>query len=220
MWEHARADWRAFCRALGETETHADRIWTHLFRRLEWNAEVPGISRSLKAALAAMDWSLPEVVRRVRAADGSEKLLIRYRDGASVETVWLPIGNRIAQCVSTQAGCAMGCRFCHTATMGLHRNLSAGEMLAQILLAIRVWGAKPRNLVLMGMGEPLHNLDAVLKFLAIVTDPKGLAFAPRRITLSTVGLVPGILRLAELRAPCHLAVSLHAPNDAIRARLV
>ena len=135
----------------------------------------------------------------------TRKFLLRLADGQTVETVLMGYPGRHTVCVSTQAGCAMGCVFCATGQMGFVRHLRPGEIVAQVLHARRALRERgeegPRNLVLMGMGEPLHNYDAVMAALEIITDPRGLNLGPGRISISTVGVVPGILRLAEERRP-------------------
>jgi len=156
----------------------------------------------------------------------TRKCVLALPDGELIETVIMSFRGRFTSCVSTQAGCAMGCVFCATGQQGFRRHLTIGEMVGQIVLANRLLRAtaalqtRVRNVVLMGMGEPLHNYDAVMSALDIMTDRRGLNIGPRRITLSTVGMVPGILRLAQERRPYNLAVSLHATNDKERAELV
>lgn len=170
------------------------------------------------------DFSLPEVARVASSSDGSTKLVLAFADGNTVETVHMPRDvrtPRVTLCVSSQVGCAMGCTFCHTATMGLVRNLRADEIVAQVLVAIDMLGPKDLGLVtlvFMGMGEPLHNLPEVLRAVKVLADPRGLGIAPSRMTVSTSGLVPGIDKLAEADVrPC-LAVSLNATTDEGRAR--
>lgn len=157
--------------------------------------------------------------RRV-AADGTQKLLFRLDEVAQVESVVIPEADRLTVCVSSQAGCAMGCRFCATARMGLVRNLRAGEIVGQVRAAqSEVQQSPVTNIVFMGMGEPLANYGAVLTALEVLTAPWGLGFSPRRVTVSTVGLVPEIERLvAESRV--NLAISLNATTDAVRTKLV
>ena len=169
---------------------------------------------------------VPEVVDEIRSADGlTRKFLLRLRDGQTIETVLMGYDGRQTVCVSTQVGCAMGCVFCATGQMGFVRHLRAGEIVAQVLHAKLVLhqlhpGKRLRNLVLMGMGEPLHNLDAVLHALDILSDTRGLGLGPSKIAISTVGVVPGILRLAEEQRPYRLAVSLHGATEEERAALV
>lgn len=178
---------------------------------------------SLRAALASeCVCSTPAVLGADRSADGTAKLLLRLADGLRVEAVFIPDTPRMTFCVSTQVGCAMQCGFCLTGGMGLARHLSAGEIAAQVrVLADRfeLTGAA-FNVVLMGMGEPLHNYDATMKALRILTDPGGLALRPQRITLSTVGVLPALERLAAEPLMPNLAVSLHATTDELRDRLV
>lgn len=166
----------------------------------------------------------PEVLADVRSDDGlARKFLFRLADGQSIETVLMWQAGRFTACVSTQVGCAQGCVFCATGQGGFRRHLAPGEMVAQVLHVARVLaaqGGRLRNIVLMGMGEPLHNYDAVRDFLSIVQDDLGLGIAPAHVTLSTVGLVPGILRMAREGLPAHLALSLHAANDADRSALL
>jgi len=154
----------------------------------------------------------------------TRKFLLRLRDAQSVETVLMGYEGRLTACLSTQVGCAMGCVFCATGQMGFRRHLRPGEIVAQVLHCQRDLRARRlpglRNLVLMGMGEPLHNYDSVMTALEIITDTRGLNIGPSRITVSTVGVVPGILRLAAERRPYNLAVSLHGATDAGRSALV
>jgi len=163
------------------------------------------------------------VVQCRRSTDGSEKLLLELCDGQRIECVLLRDDKgHCTACVSSQVGCAMGCVFCATGLDGVARNLSAGEIVEQMLRLRQLLGEgeRLRHVVVMGMGEPLLNLDAVLPALAAAADPKGLAVGVRRVTISTVGLPRGIRRLAREQCPYHLAVSLHAPDDDLRNRLV
>ncbi len=167
----------------------------------------------------------PEVVTEIASRDGyTRKLLLRLADGSEIETVIMGYENRFTACLSTQVGCAMGCVFCATGQMGFGRHLRPGEIVAQVLAANRLLQARGesglRNLVLMGMGEPLHNYDAVMQALKIVADDRGIGIAGSRITVSTVGIVPEILRFAREGQPYNLAVSLHATTDEERSALV
>jgi 23S rRNA (adenine2503-C2)-methyltransferase len=162
----------------------------------------------------------------IASSDGlTRKYLLRLDDAQTVETVLMGYTGRYTVCVSTQAGCAMGCVFCATGQMGFVRHLTAGEIVAQVLhcravLRAEAAGNALRNLVLMGMGEPLHNYDAVMAALEIITDRRGINLGPARISISTVGVVPGILRLAREQRPYGLAVSLHGATEAERSALV
>jgi 23S rRNA (adenine2503-C2)-methyltransferase len=161
-----------------------------------------------------------EISHVVRSFDGTWKLLLRIKDGEEIETVIIPTEKRVTLCISSQAGCAMDCEFCATARMGLHRNLTTAEILAQIFAAARELGdgEEITNYVFMGMGEPLANYPRLLKTLRIMTAEWGMAISPRRITVSTVGLLPMMERLAA-DIPVNIAVSLHATTNALRDRL-
>ena len=153
--------------------------------------------------------------------DGTRKLRLTTRDGASIESVLIPMGEHVTQCISSQVGCAVDCQFCATAKMGLKRNLDAGEIVDQVYLGRRLLAeleptARISNIVYMGMGEPLHNYDNLITSLRILTDDKGAKLAQRRITVSTSGLVPKLERLGNETVRPNLAVSLNAPNDAVR----
>ncbi len=186
---------------------------------------VPDMGKQALALLQSQfDFTLPEVARVAESADGSTKLVVMLADGQAVETVHMPRDvrtPRVTLCVSSQVGCAMGCTFCHTGTMGLIRQLTASEIVSQVLLALDLLGPKDLGLVtlvFMGMGEPLHNLPEVLRAVEVLAHPNGLGIAPSRMTVSTSGLVPGIDKLAEAAVrPC-LAVSLNATTDEARAR--
>jgi 23S rRNA (adenine2503-C2)-methyltransferase len=163
-----------------------------------------------------------KVVRRLESRDGTVKFLFALGDGATIESVLIPETKRLTLCISTQAGCGFGCAFCATAALGLKRNLSSGEIVDQVLEASRtlVPGSRITNVVLMGMGEPLANYNQTVRALEILTDSSwGIGISPRHITLSTVGLVPQIRRLME-ETSVNLAISLHAPTDELRARLM
>jgi len=172
---------------------------------------------------------LPTTRLETHSSDGfTRKFLLSLADGQTIETVLMGFTGRATACVSTQVGCAMGCVFCATGQMGFTRHLTAGEIVGQVLFINRLLTAtnhQPpttnlRNIVLMGMGEPLHNYEATMTAVDILTHPKGLAIAPRHITLSTVGVVPGIIRLADEGRQIRLAVSLHGATDAERQALV
>lgn len=220
--------------------SHARRLWRLLHRELageliEENLPedfLPPLVRWLRAQVfATRDHSprytmdVPAVASVIASVDGlTRKYLLRLGDGQEIETVLMAYTGRHTVCVSTQAGCAMGCVFCATGQMGFVRHLRAGEIVAQILHVQRILRAEEqpglRNLVLMGMGEPLHNYEHVMSALEIITDTRGLNIGPGRISISTVGVVPGILRLAEERRPYNLAVSLHGASEAERSALV
>jgi 23S rRNA (adenine2503-C2)-methyltransferase len=156
-----------------------------------------------------------------RASDGTRKLLVALADGEAIESVIIPAGARVTLCLSSQAGCAMACEFCATALMGLHRNLTAAEIVGQIAVARRELGPGEQltNYVFMGMGEPLANYQRLARALSIMTSAWGMAISPRRVTVSTVGLVPAMERLLAEFPSVNLAVSLHATTDELRDRL-
>ncbi len=181
------------------------------------------LSRDLRDTLAReFAVSTPQLVVRERSTDGTEKFLLRLADGRQVESVFIPDTPAQTFCISTQVGCAMACAFCLTGKMGLVRNLSAGEIVGQVRVLAGALDLRDKafNIVLMGMGEPLHNYDETMKALRILADAHGFGLPPRRVTLSTVGLLPALERLAQEPIMPNLAVSLHAPTDAQRGELV
>jgi 23S rRNA (adenine2503-C2)-methyltransferase len=170
----------------------------------------------------------PEVVTRQISADGTRKYLLRIAGAHEVEVVYIPETNRGTLCISSQIGCTLTCSFCHTGTQKLVRNLTAGEIIAQVLVArddLEEWGNLPTdkrkisNIVLMGMGEPLYNVDNVRDAMRIAMDGEGISISRRRITLSTSGVVPEIARVGE-EIGCLLAISFHATTDEVRDKLV
>jgi 23S rRNA (adenine2503-C2)-methyltransferase len=182
--------------------------------------DLPRDLRERLAAEAAV--AAPEVAARHPSRDGSEKLVLRLADGRAVQAVVMPDDDRLTLCVSTQVGCGFGCTFCLTGTMGLVRNLTAGEIVGQAwrARASLAPGARLTHVVFMGMGEPLANYAATVKALRTLISPHGFGFSPRRITVSTVGLVQGLERLARESLRVNLAVSLHAASDEVRSRLM
>ena len=191
--------------------------------RAESFQDMSDLPKSLRRELedAFRLWTA-SVADHQQSSDGTEKLLIDLADGGRVECVLLREEGRRSICVSSQVGCAMGCVFCASGLDGVDRNLSRGEIIEQMLRLQRLLPSDERlsHIVMMGMGEPLANLDAVLSALEVARDPQGLGISPRRITISTVGLPKSIDRLAQYKTPFHLAISLHAPNDRLRDRLV
>jgi 23S rRNA (adenine2503-C2)-methyltransferase len=163
-----------------------------------------------------------DIARHLISSDGTHKLLLRLHDSQVIECVLLQEADRRTVCISTQVGCGMGCVFCASGIGGLVRNLTAGEILEQLIHARNLLPVEERltHIVVMGMGEPLANLDALLEALAVATSPQGLGIGARHVTISTVGLPAKIRRLADLKKQYHLAVSLHAPNEELRSRIV
>ncbi|MFH1811920.1 MAG: 23S rRNA (adenine(2503)-C(2))-methyltransferase RlmN [Pseudomonadota bacterium] len=201
----------------------ARTVWKAL-RRGDDPLLSPSLSPRVRQKLAATTTrTVLDVTQRRQAADGTSKFLLVLHDGHAIEMVSMSGRDRTTLCVSTQVGCAHRCAFCVTGTLGLRRNLSAAEIVAQVhraVAAVRDAGAAPlRNVVFMGMGEPLDNLPAVTLACRLLTDPHGMALAPRHLTLSTVGTSPKAIREAA-RAEVHLAWSLHAAEDGLRRQLV
>jgi 23S rRNA (adenine2503-C2)-methyltransferase len=219
-----RAELEQALAGLGALPFHGRQVFRWLWQKGTSDfARMTDLGRALRGQLAAhFSDEAPVVASRQTSIDGTTKFLIRLADGRHIESVYIPDTPAQTFCVSTQVGCAMACAFCLTGKMGLTRHLSAGEIAGQVrALALETGLAgKPFNIVLMGMGEPLHNYDATMKALRILADPEGMAVHPRRVTVSTVGLVPALERLAEESLMPNLAISLHATTDEQRARLV
>jgi len=216
---------------------HAARIWHYLhYLGVRSFAEMTDLPPRIRTTLEERSYlGILPIAEETHSSDGyTRKYLLALDDGRRIETVLMKFTGRVTACVSSQVGCAMGCVFCATGQMGFTRHLTAGEIVAQALHVRRVLhelgGRRPvaeqpleerlRNLVLMGMGEPLHNYDAVMKAVDILRDSGGVGLGAKKITLSTVGVVPGIIRLADEARPFHLAVSLHAATQEERAALV
>ena len=160
------------------------------------------------------------VTETVGSGDGTEKLLLTLQDGETIEMVLIPAEERLTFCLSTQVGCPVQCRFCASGRDGLIRNLAAGEILEEFLLGCSRAGRRPDNLVFMGIGEGLLNFRELAAALEVLSSPEGFGMSPRRITVSTSGYVPGMLKFAELEREFTLAISLHAPDDETRSRLI
>src|SRR5439155_10130657 len=208
----------------GHEPFRARQVFAWIFRRGVAQIEaMTDLSRELRSSLAAeFRITTPQLVERERSSDGTEKFLLQLADGRQIESVFIPDTPSMTFCISTQVGCAMACAFCLTGKMGLSRSLTAGEIVGQVRVLVDAAAMRGRrfNVVLMGMGEPLHNYDETMKALRIMADEHGLALSPRRVTLSTVGLLPALERLAHEAIMPNLAISLHAPTDAIRGELV
>ena len=208
---------------MGEPSYRGGQIYRELYKRRQNQIEkMTALPVEMRRKLSE-NWrvGMPEIVRRHRSADGTVRYVLRCpgasaERAARIETVLMPEEKRQTICVSTQEGCAVNCRFCLTATLGLVRNLSAGEIVGQILVALEEnrETLKPQtNVVLMGQGEPLLNYEAVMKALGIILDGEGLGISPKHATLSTSGIIPGIERLAKEKVRPKLAISLNASND-------
>ena len=213
---------RDVCTGAGFPAFRAKQLWQWLQCRhaLSWDA-MSNLPRAFRDALDA-DWT-PSPIRPLREAGdpgGTRKWLLGLDDGESLETVLIPARDRKTVCVSTQVGCKMACAFCASGKGGWIRNLSAGEIVAQVHHVAALSGGRPNNIVFMGMGEPFDNYDAVLRAVRLLNHLDGLAIGARKITLSTSGLVPGIRRLATEGLQVELSVSLHAPDPERRRRLM
>ncbi len=221
------ADAEAFAMAQGWQRFRGEQVWRWVHdkgaRSFE---EMTNLSQATRDELAAKATIGCLTVAEVQTSkDGTRKLRLTTRDGASIESVLIPMGEHVTQCISSQVGCAVDCQFCATAKMGLKRNLDAGEIVDQVYLGRRLLAevdptARISNIVYMGMGEPLHNYDNLITSLQILTDNKGAKLAARRITVSTSGLVPKLEKLGAETVRPNLAVSLNAPNDAVRDRIM
>ena len=216
-----------------QAKMRVGQIWQWIYH---WGVRdfeaMTNLAKDYRALLAAnFTVAIPEVVSKQVSADGTRKYLVRIAGGHEVETVYIPEEGRGTLCISSQVGCTLTCSFCHTGTQKLVRNLTAGEIAGQVMLARDDLGEWPvpgapkdetrliSNVVLMGMGEPLYNFDAVRDAMKIVMDGEGMSLSRRRITLSTSGVVPEIARTAE-EIGCMLAISFHATTDEVRDRLV
>jgi 23S rRNA (adenine2503-C2)-methyltransferase len=203
---------------------HARQLYRLIYRRgvTDFDA-MSDLSKDLRGRLAAeFEIVTPRVVADSRSVDGTRKFALELADQRCIEAVFIPETPAMTFCISTQVGCAMGCGFCLTGKMGLARNLTAGEIAGQVRVLAAATGMleDPFNIVLMGMGEPLHNYDNTMKALRMLHSEHGLAVSPRRVTLSTVGIVPGLKRLAHEPLMPNLAISLHATTDEQRSELV
>ena len=211
---------------LGASRYRGRQLATWIYRKNVVDLDaMTDLSKEFRLALAEhASIALPEVERVTPSQDGSRKLVFRLHDGARISAVVMPDDDRITLCLSTQVGCGYGCAFCLTGTMGLERNLTADEIVGQLMAANRLLEGEARrvsHLVFMGMGEPLANYAPLVASLRILTDAKlGIGYSPRRITVSTVGLVKGIERLGRENLKVNLAISLHAPDDETRERLM
>ncbi|MEL6642600.1 MAG: 23S rRNA (adenine(2503)-C(2))-methyltransferase RlmN [Pseudomonadota bacterium] len=217
-----------------QAKMRVGQIWQWIYQKgVRDFAEMTNLSKAYRAELAErFVIAVPEVVSRQVSDDGTRKYLVRIAGGHEVETVYIPEENRGTLCISSQVGCTLTCSFCHTGTQKLVRNLTAGEIIGQVMIArddLGEWpepGRAPKdetrllsNIVLMGMGEPLYNFEAVRDAMQIAMDGEGISLSRRRITLSTSGVVPEIARTAE-EIGCLLAVSFHGTTDEIRDKLV
>ena len=213
---------RAAMAEMGEPSYRSGQVFSWLHRGVRSFSEMTDLSKALRDKMEGRFYiSAPEVLRKqVSGEDGTIKYLWRLRDGNSVESVLMCYNHGNTVCISSQVGCRMGCKFCASTLGGLIRNLTPSELLDQVLFTQQDSDMKISNIVLMGIGEPLDNFDNVMKFLRLVTDPGGLNIGMRHISVSTCGLVEKVDKLGEDKLQFTLSVSLHAPDDETRSRLM
>lgn len=210
----------------GEPDYRAVQIWENSYSNLMEHPELfPNVPKSLRARLAdQFSFSDLQPIDQIQSSDGETiKTLFELPDGKRIETVLMNYRKRHTLCISSQAGCAMNCSFCATGQMGFSRNLSAGEIVEQVMYFARYLqkhGDSVTNIVFMGMGEPFHNYDAVMQAIQILNDEKGFRLGARRFTISTVGLIPGIERFTKENSQINLAVSLHASTNELRSSMM
>lgn len=210
---------RNFLTENNENPAKAEILFDGIYRRGFKSFEEFDFSRRVALKLSALELKKLEVVEKLDSADAA-KLLLKLSDGNFCETVLMRqrFGNCV--CVSTQVGCNMDCKFCKSGTLKKRRNLTAGEIVGQVLALSREFSCKINGVSVMGIGEPFDNFPAVADFCSIITEDKGLAVSRRKVTVSTCGIAPKIREFAEIKAPVSLAVSLHAPNDELRSKLM
>ncbi len=219
------AQMRSSLKEAGLAPYASDQVYDWIYRKLETNPDNwSNVSNKVKNFLTEnFSLELPKIVWKGESRDGTLKFLLQLYDGQTVETVVIPaVSNRLTQCLSTQVGCAIGCTFCHTGTMGLKRHMSDGEIVGQLIVVaqfLKEREQKLTNIVYMGQGEPLHNYEPVKRATKVFMEDKGLNLSQRKITLSTSGLVPQIEKLFDF-PPVNIAISLHAAHDNIRSELM
>ncbi len=212
--------------SIGESAFRARQVMQWVYQRRVFDfGQMTDLGKGLRQRLAAeAEIRLPQITADRQSVDGTRKWLLAVPGGSAVEMVYIPETDRATLCISSQVGCALNCTFCATARQGYNRNLTTGEIIAQLLIAEQLLSDGPgeravTNVVMMGMGEPLLNYEAVVPAMRLMLDDLAFGLSRRRVTLSTAGVVPGIERLAT-DCPVSLAVSLHAPNDALRGEIV
>lgn len=211
-----------FLNSIGEKKFRAEQIFSWLHRGVTSYDEMTNLSKVTRDKLNNISYvsSLEIREKYVSSIDGTVKYLFELPDGNCIESVVMRYHHGVTICISSQVGCRMGCRFCASTIGGLYRNLTAGEILNQVIFAQKDLGERISNIVIMGIGEPLDNFDNIVRFLHNVNHEKGINIGYRHITLSTCGVVPGIYALARENLPITLTVSLHAPNDKIRDEIM
>jgi 23S rRNA (adenine2503-C2)-methyltransferase len=220
LFEKNKAELESFCKQLGHSSFRGRQIADWLYKKVaRLPSEMTNLSKTLRDELVATcSITRSKIIKRSKSPDGTTKFLLELGDGETVETVLLPYEDRLSVCVSSQIGCSAGCMFCATAMCGLIRNLTAGEIIDQVLTLQEQAKSRVTHVVFMGMGEPLMNMPNVLKAIHLLNEEIGISM--RRITVSTVGITPAINKLAEMDLQLTLAVSLHAPDDDLRKTLI
>ena len=213
----------AWIESIGEKPFRSRQLWSWMYRKAASSFEaMTDLSMAFRRKLA--DSAELDALALVRETDsertGTRKFLWECADGMRIETVFIPEADRKTICVSSQAGCGLGCAFCATGGMGFGRNLESWEIVEQVLGACRRTGIRPTNIVVMGMGEPFLNYENVMRALAVISDPEGIAIGRRRITVSTSGILPGIKRYTREDQPYKLAISLNATTEPVRSRIM
>ncbi len=226
IYDYGLSELKTILTDLGQPAYRADQLWEGLYSK-QWHLleEFTNLSLAMRNTLFN-EYSFDSLspIRDLKSKDGeTRKLLFALSDQRMIETVWMQYTERDTLCVSTQSGCAMGCTFCATGQMGFFRNLTAGEIVEQVLFFSRLIqrsGKSVKNIVFMGMGEPFHNYDSLMKAIEILNDEKGFQLGARRMTISTVGIVPKIRQFADQKSQVNLAVSLHAVDNDLRSSMM
>ncbi|UUZ85818.1 23S rRNA (adenine(2503)-C(2))-methyltransferase RlmN [Paenibacillus sp. P26] len=225
VYDYTLEDWRRWVKDNGEAAFRAGQIFDWLYvKRVSSFAEMSNLPKTMRDKLAEQfDFVTLTEVTHYRSKDGTVKFLFELSDGNAIETVIMKHSYGNSVCVTTQVGCRVGCTFCASTLGGLKRNLTPGEIIAQVVKSQQLLDAtqeRVSSIVIMGIGEPFENYDAVMTFLKVMIHPKGLNIGQRHITVSTSGIVPNIYRFADEDTQINLAISIHAPNDALRSKLM
>ncbi|GAB7053904.1 23S rRNA (adenine(2503)-C(2))-methyltransferase RlmN [Paenibacillus sp. YK5] len=225
VYDYTLEDWQEWVKTIGEAGFRAGQIFDWLYvKRVSSFEEMTNLPKSLREKLRQQfDFVTLTEVANYKSQDGTVKFLFELTDKNAIETVIMKHNYGNSVCVTTQVGCRIGCTFCASTLGGLKRNLSPGEIIAQVVKAQQLLDAtqeRVSSIVIMGIGEPFENYDAMMKFLKVMIHPKGLNIGQRHITVSTSGIVPNIYRFADEDTQINLAISIHAPNDALRSKLM
>lgn len=214
-------DWDLLLTVWGEKKFRIKQLKQWIFEKgVDDVSLMTNLSNEMKDRLKNTPIFAGEINHHVKSQDGTQKILLKFKDGSEVESVMIPTEKRITFCISSQVGCAMGCKFCATAKLGIKRNLTAGEILSQVYWLRKLTGNRATHIVYMGMGEPMMNYDNVIHSARVLNAADGFGVGARKITISTVGVPHAIKQFADEDEQFHLAISLHAPNDELRDKLV